>query len=686
MFSNRNVRALKSTCNHQASTRQPNAPSWICAGLVGLVLTSGVLAQSAATQPALPVSPPEQQHYNGGIRNLVTFEQIHNIVGVTPNGHDFLIDLADASLSGRIYTGPYPFEAAESDFDYARFRESSELKRGAGKIDASGFFRHETINANDWPKDYMTVAYRLALFRDERNSEGHLTESRPLGFYDSLVSFTHEDGRIAKTVTIVEGPLLSMVEPHETDSVTIAWVTDEACIGKVYLAGPVANQHTDADFQLAGTSARGTRHEIRITGLEASRQYVYYVRCEGDDGKVFETGQYHFRNRPEPGTGEFSFAFCSDSREGRGGGERNYMGHNKLTLEQIVRHAYRHDASFFLFGGDLVNGYTSQPQDFTLQLRGWKQSFAGYWRTRPVYTAMGNHDCLLNVFSDDDGYVLMDKWPYATLSAEAIWAREFLNPTNGPEPADQRRPPYMENVHSFQYGPVLSIAYNNNYWWTTNHKTLEVGGSPEGYLLDDQLTWIEQQLQQAENDPSIRFILLYAQEPVFPCGGHVGDAMWWNGNNQWRAGTFNDDTGEVEPASAGMIEVRDRFWTAVAKSSKVAAVLAGDEHTYYRLRVDDQTPVGVYPDDDENQDGILETYSANPAFTHPTWHITAGTGGAPYYARQYTPWEPEFVSSQAGYCLFTVKGDRLAMTYYTITGQPLDHIPDLMAIKKQDSR
>ena len=62
--------------------------------------------------------------------------------------------------------------------------------------------------------------------------------------------------------------------------------------------------------------------------------------------------------------------------------------------------AYQKGADLFLFGGDLVNGYTSYTEDFRMQLQAWKQAFAGIWRNRPVYPAMGNHKTLVNVFDD----------------------------------------------------------------------------------------------------------------------------------------------------------------------------------------------------------------------------------------------------------------------------------------------
>jgi hypothetical protein len=314
-------------------------------------------------------------------------------------------------------------------------------------------------------------------------------------------------------------------------------------------------------------------------------------------------------------------------------------------------------------------------------LKGWKQALAGFWRSNPVYPAMGNHETLLNVFDDNSaGGLSLDKWPYETDSAEAVFAQEFYNPLNGPPVSDPRRPTYKENVYEFQYGPVLCIAFNNNYWWTTNEKISEYGGSPEGYIMEDQLQWVEEALADAETDPTIKYIVLFAQEPVFPCGGHVGDSMWWDGDNNLRAHTFTD--GEVVPDGEGMIDVRNRFWGAIANSSKVAAVLAGDEHEYHRLLVDSKTPVGVMPADDTDGDGVLDQYSPNPDFKYPVWQLTAGTAGAPYYAREETPWEPVMLSSQHGYILFKADSEKISATFYSTTGQAVDHVDDLMEVKR----
>ncbi|NQV32370.1 MAG: metallophosphoesterase family protein [Phycisphaeraceae bacterium] len=634
----------------------------------------------------LPVKVPQARLDQKGIRNPLTFAQVRNIIGVSKDGTGLLLDLQDESLFGTVYSGPYPFEAQESDYDTMRFRLSKPIVKGRGVIPCADFIKQTKINANDWPLPHMTVAYRLELYQRRGDS------IKSLGFYDSLVSIREQKAsqsrngkgsiRIQKTLTLVEGPFVSLLNSDDPTRALLAWQTDQAstCLVHIQPEGSTLNSPTKPATQWTqkpGPDGTYYQHEMRLTNLAPNTNYTYSLHCQTPGGDSAAAGPYTFRTASLPGEGKVVFAFVSDSREGVGGGEEASMGHNAKVLKYVAQDAYRKGAQFFIVGGDLVNGYTTATEDFRLQMRGWKQSLSGFWRTRPVYPVMGNHEALLNLV---DG-ISFDKWPYATDSAEAVFADNFWNPTNGPTPSDARRPTYKENVYSFQNGPVLCIGYNNNYWWTSNNKCATVGGCPEGYLLEDQLQWIEAELARAEQDATIKYILVYGQEPVFPCGGHVNDCMWWNGNNTLRAHTYTD--GKIVPETTGMIDVRNRFWGALAHSTKVAAVLAGDEHEYHRLRVDQHTPVGVMALDDTNGNNKLDDgrISPNPDFTHAVWQIVAGTAGAPYYAREDTPWKPSFLSSQAGYCLFEADDKKISLTYYTVTGQKLDYVEDLMANK-----
>jgi len=650
-------------------------------GTAPILTLSILLATTLSRAEDLPVRVPDDWAlHNTRARNPITFEQLHNIAPTT-SGKALRLDLNDPSFDGRIYTGPYPFEADEADLDYARYRASGSLADGAGLLPVEDFF-HDPLNANDWPKPVTTLGYRLDLWR--RNAKGI---PAPYGYYDSIVTFRRlpdasgKSVRYEKALTITEGPFVALACSDDPTAVRIVWETDEPCTGAVH----VAPDREPAEFRLAGRStAAAKRHDVAVAGLTPATAYRYYVECPDAAGRPTRSEPVAFRTAPRPGEGRVVFAFASDSRDGVGSLDEAYMGVNLAVLSRIAQDAYRRGAELFVFGGDLAVGYTSQVDDFRLMLRGFKQAVAPFWRTRPVYTAMGNHESLSHIYTGKrDGRqvsVSLDKWPYAADSAEAIFAEQFWNPTNGPVPSDARRPPYAETVYRFQYGPVFFLAFNNNYWWTTNAEIPNFGGCLEGYILDDQLDWIEAALARADADPTVRYIVLYAQEPAFPCGGHVRDAMWWGGDNRVRAWTWTGR--EMQPADAGIIQVRNRLWRAVAASPKTAALLVGDEHAYVRTRIDAQTPVGVLPDDDTNGDGKLDRTSPDPAFQHPTWHVTVGTAGAPYYAREKTPWTPTLFSSQSGYALFEADARKISMTFYSITGQAVDRVDDLMAIKK----
>jgi len=646
------------------------------------------LAAPGRGEDDLPVLVPAGEPVDASIRNRLPVTELHRcITGATKDGKGLAFDLGDESLFGKVYAGPYPFEEGEADYDYARYRSSGKIAKGRGVIPVAGFLK-ALYNANNWPDGQSArpatpaVAYRFHLWRKKG------TGLDDLGFFGGVVNVRFEGKKVAPNLTILEGPFVTGMSSDRPDRVTLVWRTDRpaGAIGKWSKPfDPAAPRPLDLKLPHAASHVQTRvpgRNLVTLTGLVPGRRYYYRVRShsaeEGEEEEVYSS-VHSFVTPPKAGEGEVCFAFSSDSREGIGGGEREYMGINLHVASAVARDAYRRGADLAIFGGDLVNGYTSDVGDFRLQLRAWKQAWSGFWRTRPVYAAMGNHETLVNAYRIGKGRVLLDKWPYGSQSAEAIFAAEFENPRNGPDPADFRRPTYMENVYSFSFGPVLFVAFNNNYWWTSNRHVPTFGGSPEGYMLDDQLAWIEKTLDAAAKNGKVKFVVLYAQEPIFPGGGHLADAMWWNGDNNVRA--FHRKDGRVVPMGPGMIEVRNRFWKAVANCPKSAVVLVGDEHAYIRTRIDATTPVGVPAKDDTNGDGRLDRYSPNPDFRYPTWQITAGNGGAPWYNRQPTPWEVQKFSSQPGYCLFQTDGSKLSMTAWTTTGQAMDRVDDLMAIK-----
>ncbi|MHB8066573.1 MAG: purple acid phosphatase family protein [Desulfobaccales bacterium] len=643
----------------------------------------------------MPVKDPAHEGLkstNVGIRNLIDIGQIYaavkdgedqglrlDLTGITTLTDGSKID--PGKIYGTIYVGPYPLEGKFSDYDMKRFRKDSAINGGTGTLKLA-YLLNPPHNSEGWT-DAGVVALRVALVLETPNQD------RQLGVYDTFVRFKKIGNKFIKRPVIIEGPLVHLVRSDDCGRFLISFKTGEEVVGKVLL-------EDGREFADLGPTRR---HEIVVTGLKPQKTYRYRVAL--DD---YQTRWYQVHTAPRPGEGSVTFAFMGDSREGVGGGEQNFMGLNLEAMKYAMRFAYRQRADLLLMAGDLANGYTPSLEDFHTQLNAWKQAASDFWHERPVYVAMGNHESLLKKFEDGKKEVLeMDNWPYAEVSSEAVFAEEFLNPENGPTPADPRRPPYRRNVYAFQYGPVRFIAINNAYWvnWLNDSwvGVKRYGGCPEGYIMEDQFDWIKREVARAEKDPTVQYIILFAHEPLLPNSGHVQDSMWYLGNNQVRAYVVNGN-GAPTAAGPGIIEMRNKLIKLACQSKKVAAVLGSHEHAYHRTLVTRQVPLGDPAHDGQNGDGRIcasgEGCSPLRALAYPTWFITSGGAGAPYYSEMPTPWNrywkklsgvarpPEyFYSSQENLTIFQADRKKISMTVYNASGQVIDRINNLMAVRKR---
>lgn len=646
---------------------------WIWFGFIFVFTWDFLPAQSNSLPPAPPaVINPVTIGYRVKPPNRwfgITRSQLYptSITGPDSNGQGLVIDLQDTTLFGTIYSGVFYFEKHNSDFLYPRYREKSRLRKGKGIIRLHDFFTPwSKTNVNGWTNQGV-AAYRLELWRLKHGR----VES--FGFHDASVHFRRENGTFRKSLSLTEGPIVNLITSDHPDWLVISFETDLP--SQAWVQVPQAGRFSDG--------RKTIRHEIRIRRLRPNSDYTYRIIATHQTDSLVSP-YFPFQTAPPAGAVPVTFAYTGDGRAGMGGGEREYLGVNQYTLRQIAAAVYRKGASFLLFGGDMVSGYTNYRQDFILQFKAFKQSLFGYLVQKPLFTALGNHEALLHDFeSDDDALLRMDRWPYQTESAEAVFGGEFVHPENGPQPYPDM-PPYRENVYSFSYGHVKIIVFNNNYWWTSHDRLRQVGGCPEGYILPNQMEWIRQEINAADENPDIRFIILMAQEPVFPNGGHLGDAMWQRGDNRLRAWMTTDGT-KVKPFGKGLIEVRNTFWEIISSSPKTVAVLGSDEHAYHRTLITSRTPVGVFPQDDLDANGQLDDgqYSPDPEFIYPVWSIVSGGAGAPYYVREDAPWKDwlKIYSSHYNYVIFQADSEKIGLKAYNLTGQLLDEIDNLKAAK-----
>ena len=460
--------------------------------------------------------------------------------------------------------------------------------------------------------------------------------------YDGKVSF-EGTGPFKVGTTVVEGPFINLLG-HE--QVTISFITNVSCKASVMV--------DDREFS---DPRPVTEHTIEITGLAPDTKYGYAL------GGVTQSQNYSFRTAPEPGSRtSFTFAYASDSRDGMGGGERNIYGVNAYIMKKIMALSLQSNARFLQFTGDLISGYTTDKKSSELQYANWRRSIEPFSHYFPVYVGMGNHEVLEFMFLDtlDNRNVKMkiDRFPFETESAEAVYMENFIMPENGPEsedgaiydpnPKKTDFPSYKESVYHYTYDNVGMIVLNSDYWYNSTQQFIRFSsGNLHGYIMDRQLEWLEETLAMFEEDPKTDHVFVTIHTPAFPNGGHVKDDMWYDGRNEWRPYIAG------RPVAKGIIERRDEFLDLVVnKNSKVVALLTGDEHNYNRLKLSDE--LMIYP----------ELYFPEKiALERDIWQINNGAAGAPYYAQEQTPWSEHVqgFTTRNALVLIRVEGKKVSM-------------------------
>jgi len=521
----------------------------------------------------------------------------------SPMGTDsgLVFDFGVPDLSGRLYYGFIPDPSTVLHPLPVLFNRSAKIDSGRAEID----ILHRMAGRYDmigWEESgRIRFGYRVI------DRTGTI-------LYDGKINVTGK-GPFRVDTSIVSGPFLGVPEPNGT---VLSFETNVRLRARIECAGQVFEDEEPV-----------TSHVIGLRGLVPDTVYEYTIVY----GQYRDT--YTLRTAPPAGSRQpFTFAYASDSRANNGGGERDLRGVNAYILKKVAALASDRHARFVQFTGDLIDGYTNSEGRIMLEYANWKRTVDPFTSRLPFVVGFGNHESLLRIFARGRKRVRLDRFPFKTESSEAIFARNTVNPPLGPYSEDGARydpdttridfPPYGETVFSYTYGNIAMIVLNSNYWYAASlERYPESGGNIHGYIMDNQLKWLQEQLADCEADSTVDHIFVTLHTPIFPNGGHVGDDMWYDGDNSFRP------TIAGKPVATGIIERRDQLLDLlVNKSTKVIAVLTGDEHNYNLLHITPDMP--IYPDD-WNGDRLHLTRSV--------WQINNGAAGAPYYGREETPWQ-----------------------------------------------
>ncbi|MCX6550382.1 MAG: metallophosphoesterase [Acidobacteria bacterium] len=463
-------------------------------------------------------------------------------------------------------------------------------------------------------------------------------------YFETRMHYAVTNGRYERRTTVLLGPSVDLVT---TSTAVISWNTDRPAFGRVELW--TADGKTKVgDF--SGAAGPSLTHVVSVTGLKAGTAYRYRALVTDQaDGPVVCTGRFYtFRAEPPRAT-PFAFMFLSDGRPGTGGGFINFNGVNAEVAPRLIADGYRRGGAFALYGGDLTSGYTSSVEHFGMMLDTWKHVNDPVGHEMPIYEGFGNHESLHAFYRDASGS------RYSTdrtgdVSSEGEFARRFVNPENGPDAEvinGVTGPSYKGTVYSFDYGNTHVVMLNTGYWFTIGGPAADrslalklLGGNRGGYIMKNQMAWLERDLAAARKRGVVH-IFVAGHDPLLPVGGHVSDAMWWNGLN------------DASLPSGDVVAMRDRF-VAILDRYRVTALLVGHEHLYARVVADK---------------------SVVPGLTRPIVQFVSGGAGAPFYAQdESVPWAraiKKFAASNH-YVLFKVNGPVVEFEAIDLDGRVID--------------
>ncbi len=434
--------------------------------------------------------------------------------------------------------------------------------------------------------------------------------------YEGRVAFEGK-GPYQVVPTLTQGPL---VNDMHSDRFIISYDTQVPLKTSVEIAGKTFSDESEV-----------THHELTLNGLSPATKYVYTV-LYGDRKE-----SHSVTTAPKEGsrTG-FTFAFASANRATTGGGERDFGGTNYAATRSVMAAAMMHNAAFLQCTGDFTTGGNTSEGGHMMEYANFKRALEPFWCKVPVYVGFGDHEpnkTNLKTPSLPRGYGL-EIFPYAEVSGEATFAKAFVNPQNGPQsedgasydpdPSKQDFPTYKENVYYYTYGNTGMIVLNTEYWESSVPAV--TSGCPEGYIMDQQVKWLNQTMRSMEQNPNIDHIFVNIHGAAFPNGDHLSDAMYWDGDNTSRAVVAG------KPLSKGAVERRDEILTiCVNNSKKFVSFISGDEHNFSFLKVSPQT--SIY------KDGYT-----GPRITlkRAFYNINNGGGGSAPYAKLKSPWSDSF--------------------------------------------
>ncbi len=517
------------------------------------------------------------------------------------------------------------------------FREKDDNKTSTEhKIAIKTNHVKRAMAGGEFPADGADISYTLEIYAPDNNSAF---------LYEGVFRLIADGEKYRLAPCIIDGPFITKVK---ADSAELFFRTDEPVTPTVTTSG---NGKT--------IGSEGREHIVKLEGFspDTVNSYSIYI----DNRRYFSS---RFRTAPLINTGNrFNFAYMGDSRIGNGSGHEDFCGTNRKALEAALIEAKRQDARFIIYGGDLISGYTSSRLSMEIQYEQFKRVLTMTGHMIPLYPCMGNHEIVGDTYvtqKDGRNYNLVINRD-GIESSEAIFASQFNNFDESYPAAETKNgkkgPSYKETVYSFDYGNCHVAVLNTEYWYRLirpaetsmiNAILEEHGGNRNGYIMEQQMKWLDQDLRDAKNK-GIKHLFVMMHEPVFPNSSHTQDSMFWGSKKDGKWTGMNDK--KLYQGDIG--DMRERFLDVLSRN-KVKAIFCAHEHGYNRLKID--------------------TELAKTAL-NPIWQITSAGVGAPYATQNPTmPWANKIINYCEDHNIVVIKvnDDKVGFESISSTGEILD--------------
>lgn len=385
-------------------------------------------------------------------------------------------------------------------------------------------------------------------------------------------SFTTEP-RLEPINTITYGP---EIISRSQSAITLEYQTQIPCSTIVWYKG-ISNT-TEVETQ---------NHRITIENLEPDTASKPVIEVSG---RRFPLIVPVFPEAHE--TVKFVFTANSAARGNTGSDQKYYR--------TVFQKAHQENADFTLFGGNFSPGIFEDPSEAQIK---WKMH--RFYRdearfNKPVYTMPGKNEYITTSYltAYKSTVYNVNKTPAYTQATETVFSRIFETPVtrlsgerdlknlfNSREPHAE----YGSTVFAFENRFLGVIVLNTEYARTESAEfAAAAGGNISGYIAANQMNWFKRKLDEFENNPRIKSVVVCMHSPLFPAAAYTDAAFWYNGKAQTAPRNAQN-----KPLP-GILSVRNEMVKALNSHSKVKAVFSAEPGYNGSISITENT--ALYPE------------------------------------------------------------------------------------------